>query len=82
MPQYKVIVEKKVLLSMIVEEEDPKDALRFVTQFIGKNYSNKESLKIVDGNEILESPLNISIVGAPEVLEETKKELIIETKGN
>ena len=82
MPQYKVIIEKKDLLSIIVEEEDPKDALRFVTQLITDNYPNKERIRIIGNIKVLESPLNISVIGAPEILEEVKKERIVETKGN
>lgn len=82
MPQYKVIIEKKDLLSIIVDEEDPKDALRFVTELIANSYLNKERIRIIGDMKVLESPLNISIIGAPEILEEEKKERIIETKGN
>jgi len=82
MPRYKVLIEKKVLLSIIVNEEDTGDALQTVTKFVTNNYPNKEVVTVIEGLKVLESPLNISVIGAPEFLDEDKKEFIVETKGN
>jgi hypothetical protein len=82
MPQFKIIIEKKDLLSIFIDTEDVKDALKIATQLVMKNYPVKENLRIIDDIKVLETPLNISVIGTPESLSRDKKKLIIETKGN
>jgi hypothetical protein len=82
MPQFRVIIEKKDLLTVIIEDDTVKDAIKTATKLIGKNYPSKESSRVIEGREVRELPLSISIIGAPEVLEKTKKKFVIKTSGN
>lgn len=82
MSQFKIIIEKKDLLSVFIDAENVKEAFKMATELISKNYPSKETLKIFGDIRVLETPLNISIIGAPESLSKNNKKLIIETKGN